>query len=116
MTAAVFAVECRLDQSLLQTTPPGDDLETIVTNYCDQKTPNNAPRIIIPPVKRTRKKNWIIMEPHASNVAIPTAINSFEHKRSHEPQMEYSNSIEQPPPTKRLCPSPRKSGCVKMVM
>lgn len=71
MTAAVLAVECRLDQSLLQvtiynvivtiysimyalpqTTPPGDDLETIVTNYRDHKIPT-TPQIIIPPVKRS---------------------------------------------------------------
>lgn len=108
MTAAVFAVECKLDQSVLQVTPPGDDLETIVTNYCDHKIPTTS-QIIIPPVKRTRKKNWIIMEPHASSVAIPTAINSFEHKRSHDPTSGYNSSNDTPPP-KRLCTSPRKSG------
>ena len=37
---------------LLQATPPGDDLETIVTNYRDHKIPTTT-KIIVPPVKRS---------------------------------------------------------------
>ena len=54
------------------------------------------------------------MEPHASSVAIPIAINSFEHKRSHEPYSD--NTTNDTPPPKRLCASPRKSGCVTEIM
>ena len=49
------------------------------------------------------------MEPHASSVTMATPINSFERKRSHDP---HNGSTDQPNPPKRLCPSPRKSGCV----
>ena len=69
------------------------------------------------------------MEPHVSSVTMATPINSFERKRPHDPQMSGlhdlqmtgshdNNTADQPHPpvSKRLCPSPRKSGCVTVIM
>ena len=67
------------------------------------------------------------MEPHVSNVTMATPINSFERKRSQEQQMSELNDPQMsgshdppdqshPPAPKRLCPSPRKSGCVTVIM
>ncbi|XP_065888565.1 uncharacterized protein [Dysidea avara] len=109
MTAAVFAAECKLDQPKLQATPPGDSLEAIITRHQDHMGhPAVVRQIIVPPVKRTRKKNWIIMEPPVtSNIAITTRINSFEQKRSHDQEVSAGSH---PPVAKRPCASPRKCG------
>jgi len=48
------------------------------------------------------------MEPHTSSITMPTPINSFECKRSHDQQTIVGT--DQLPPPKRLCPSPRKRG------
>lgn len=75
-----------------------------------------------------RKKNWIITEPHISSITMATPINSFERKRPHDTQMsgscdpqmtgshDHSTDQPYPPVSKRLCPSPRKSGCVIGIM
>lgn len=55
------------------------------------------------------------MEPHGSTVTMPTPINSFEHKRSHDQVVDETSNIQLHPP-KRLCSSPRKSGCVLVIM
>jgi len=71
MTAAVFAAECKLDQSLLQVVcsinsnnilimqlqapPPGDTLEVIITGHQDHMThPAVVRQIVVPPVKRSK--------------------------------------------------------------
>ena len=71
MTAAVFAAECKLDQSLLQVVcsinsnnilimqlqapPPGDPLEVIITGHQDHMThPAVVRQIVVPPVKRSK--------------------------------------------------------------